>query len=170
MRKNPIGQAILVVIFLMSFIGTVSAGCVGDVTGTDYGCGDTVIESCTFNENLTCPEGGLNIGADGITIDGNGYTLSGTGGSGKQGIRNGGCDDVAIKNLDVMDFCFGFYFTGVNNCSIKNNRISYGVGSGIWLHGSFYNEIAGNHIYHGDEGHGILLSDSANSNTVWGSA
>ena len=165
MRKN-IGQAILVAIFLMSFIGTVSAGCVGDVTGTDYGCGDTVIESCTFNENLTCPEGGLNIGAEGITIDGNGYTLSGTGGSGKQGIRNGGCDDVAIKNLNTRDFCFGIYFTGVNNCSIKNNSISYGVGSGIWLHGSFYNEITGNHIYHGDEGHGILLSDSANNNTV----
>jgi parallel beta-helix repeat protein len=170
MRKNPIGQAILVAmaIFMMSFIviGTVSAGCVGDVTGTDYGCGDTVIESCTFNENLTCPEGGLNTGADGITIDGNGYTLSGMGGSGKEGIRNTRCDDVTIKNLNIRDFCFGIYFTGVNNCSIKNNSISYGVGSGIWLHNSLCNELTGNRIYHGDEGHGILLSLSANNNTI----
>ncbi|NMX21869.1 hypothetical protein C5S30_05445 [ANME-1 cluster archaeon GoMg4] len=166
LRKYPIGQAILVAIFLTSFIGTVSAGCVGEITGTDYGCGDTVIESCTFNENLTCPGGGLNIGADGITIDGNGYTLSGTGGSGEEGIHNEGCNDVTIKDLNIVDFCFGIYFTGVNNGSITNNGISYGVGSGIWLHSSLYNEITGNHIYHGDEGHGILLSDSANNNTV----
>ena len=166
MKKGFIVQAVLVGIFLISFVGTADAGCIGDVTGTDYGCGDTVIESCTFNENLTCSEGGLNIGADGITIDGNGYTISGTVGSGKEGIRNDGCNDVTIKNLNIQGFCFGIYFTGVNNCNITDNGISYGAGSGIWLHSSLYNKVTDNHIYHGDEGHGILLSSSANNNTV----
>ncbi|MEA2076079.1 MAG: right-handed parallel beta-helix repeat-containing protein [Euryarchaeota archaeon] len=165
-RRGIIGSGIFLVVLFFA-VGTAGAGCIGEITGTDYGCGDTVIESCTFNENLTCPGGGLIIGADGITIDGNGFTLSGTTvTSPKEGIHNEVCDDVTIKDLNIVDFCFGIYFTGVNNCSTTNNRISYGVGSGIWLHSSLYNEIIGNRVYHGDEGHGILLSSSANNNTI----
>lgn len=166
MNKKFLETILFFGILIVFFSQAATAACVGEITSTDYGCGDTVIESCTFNENLTCPGGGLIIGADGITIDGNGYTLSGTGGSGEEGIHNEGCNDVAIKDLNIVDFCFGIYFTGVNNGSITNNGISYGVGSGIWLHSSLYNKITGNRIYHGDEGHGILLFDSANNNTV----
>ena len=152
-------------IYSIFMVGNGSAGCIGEITGTDYGCGDTVIESCTFNENLRCPNGGLIIGADGIIINGNGYTLVGTG-SGQEGIYNENCNDVTIKNINIREFCFGIYFTGVNNCSIINNSISYGTGSGIWLHSSLYNEIIGNRIYHGDEGHGILLSSFSHRNTL----
>ena len=57
-------------VFLIFFVGSANAGCVGE-SGTDFGCGDTVTESCTFDEDLSCPAGqGLIIGADGITIDG----------------------------------------------------------------------------------------------------
>jgi hypothetical protein len=46
--------------------------------GEYYECGDIVIKSCTFNESMTCPAGhGLIIGADGITIDGAGYAITG---------------------------------------------------------------------------------------------
>ncbi|RLG27119.1 hypothetical protein DRN76_00500 [Methanosarcinales archaeon] len=159
-------RTLLMVAFLVFFIETADAGCIGEMTDTNYGCGDTVIESCTFDENLTCTMNGLMIGADGIIIDGNGYTLSGTGGSGYEGIHNDGCNFVTVKNLNIQGFCFGIYFTGADNCHIKNNGISYGVGSGIWLHNSIYNEIIGNKVYHGDDGHGILLSSSANNNTL----
>ena len=57
-------------VFLIFFVGNAHAGCIGE-SGTDFGCGDTVTESCTFDEDLSCPAGhGLIIGADGITIDG----------------------------------------------------------------------------------------------------
>ncbi|CAD6494761.1 MAG: Right handed beta helix region [Candidatus Argoarchaeum ethanivorans] len=158
-------KALLMVVFLVFFIETADAGCIGEITDTNYGCGDTVIESCTFDESLICSMDGLMIGADGIVIDGDGYTLTGTG-DGKDGIHNEDCDCVTIKNMDIRDFCFGIYFTGADNGSITNNSISYGAGSGIWLHNSIYNEIIGNKIYHGDDGHGILLSSSANKNMV----
>ncbi|HEX55076.1 MAG: hypothetical protein DRO95_05090 [Candidatus Altiarchaeales archaeon] len=46
-------------ILLIMATGSVSAGCVGVNTGTDFICGDTVNESCTFNENLNCSGDGL---------------------------------------------------------------------------------------------------------------
>lgn len=166
MRKKFLETVLSFGILLIFSSQAATAACIGDITHTAYGCGDTIIESCTFNENLTCSNRGLKIGADGITIDGNGYTLSGTGGSGDEGIHNEGCNDVTVKDLNIQGFCFGIYFTGADNCHIRNNSISYGVGSGIWLHSSSESDIIGNEIYHGDEGHGILLSSSANNNTL----
>ena len=93
--------------FLTCLIGTANAGCIGEVTGIDYGCGDTVIESCAFNESLSCSTGhGLIIGADNITIDGNDNTLDGVSsgacdgpGIHRSGIYNKAHEDVVIKNL-----------------------------------------------------------------------
>ncbi|VUT27933.1 MAG: hypothetical protein SYNGOMJ08_00490 [Candidatus Syntrophoarchaeum sp. GoM_oil] len=166
MNKKFLETVLFFGILLFFSSQTATAACIGDITGTAYGCGDTVIESCTFNENLTCSSRGLKIGADGITIDGNGYTLACTGGSDKEGIYNENCNFVTVKNLNIRGFCFGIYFTGADSCHVRNNSISYGVGSGIWLHSSSESNIIGNRIYHGDEGHGILLSSSANNNTI----
>ncbi len=165
MNKRFLETVLFFGILLIFSSQAATAACIGDITHTAYGCGDTIIESCTFNENLTCSSRGLKIGADGITINGNGYTLSGTG-SGNEGIYNENCNFVTVKNLNIRGFCFGIYFTGADSCHIKNNSISYGVGSGIWLHSSSESDIIGNEIYHGDEGHGILLSSSANNNTL----
>ena len=63
-------------VFLIFFVGNAHAGCIGE-SGTDFGCGATVTESCTFDEDLSCPAGhGLIIGADGITIDGQTFKKS----------------------------------------------------------------------------------------------
>ncbi|MEA1925540.1 MAG: right-handed parallel beta-helix repeat-containing protein [Candidatus Altiarchaeota archaeon] len=150
-------------ILLIMAIESVNAGCVGSTT--EFGCGDTVTESCRFNENLNCSTGhGLFIGADAVTIDGNGYTMGGTGSN--EGIHNEGYNRVTLKNLNIEGFCFGIYFKDADNSDISNNNISYGVGSGIWLFTSSYNQITNNNIYYGDDGHGILISNSANNNTV----
>ena len=143
-------------------------GCIGDETGRHYNCGDIITENCTFNGDMRCRSGhGLIIGKDGITIDGNGYRITGPGkGSDKEGIRNEGYNNVTIKNLNIRGFCFGIYFKDANNNRIINNSIRYGMGSGIWLLNSSYNSLINNKIKHGDEGHGILISTSANNNTI----
>jgi len=172
MKRSFVGILTVIVTLLPLIcsvsVGSVNAGCIGDVTGIDYGCGDTVIENCTFNEDMNCTtKYGLIIGADGITIDGNGYTITGpVEYADSEGIHNKGCNNITVKNLNIEDFCFGIYFMDANNCTIDNNTISYGVGSGIWLFSSSYNNITNNEINYGKEGHGILLSDNATNNVL----
>jgi len=170
MKKSMIGMGALAVtvVLLICAVGTANAGCIGEITGIDYRCGDTVIESCTFNENLNCStKYGLIIGADDITIDGNGYTMVGyVEYADSEGIHNEGYNNITVKNLDIKDFCFGIFFTDANNCFIANNTVSYGVGSGIWLFGSSDSNITGNEVNYGKDGHGILLSTGANGNVV----
>ena len=159
------GLAVLMILLLTG--SNANAGCIGEITGTDYQCGDTVIESCTFNEDLGCSvKYGLIIGADGITINGAGHSITTSANSDEEGIHNQGCDNVTIKDLSINGFCYGIYFTNSDNCSILNNTIDYQQGSGIWLFSSSYNNIAWNNIYDGISGHGILLSNSANNNTI----
>ena len=90
--RHPLHSYLVLGIFLIILIivmDSVNGGGVGVDTKTDFGCGDMVTRSCTFNENLNCPTGhGLIIGADAITIEGNGYTITGTGDW--EGIHNGG--------------------------------------------------------------------------------
>jgi parallel beta-helix repeat protein len=120
----------------------INARCVGDGTrSTDYSCGDTVTENYTFTGDMSCSCGhGLIIGADGITIDGNGYTLDGVSpgacdgfGIQRSGIYNPGYDDVVIKNLESKNFCNGIYLKGnkesgdlvyrntIENCNVHHN-------------------------------------------------
>ena len=160
---------------LIFFAGSAHAGCVGE-SGKDYGCGDVVTESCTFNEDLSCPPGhGLIIGADGITIDGAGHKITGsetadacewvtaeTPEKGYCGILNKGYDNVVIKNLEIENFCTGIAFQGsgqnpVVNCTITNCEIhdngnaSCSEGSSIHgIHLCYVSEctISNNSIHH----------------------
>lgn len=156
----------LLILLLLS-AANAHAGCIGDVTGTEYGCGDTVIESCTFDGDLNCStKHGLIIGADGIVIDGNGYAIT-TGAHGdEEGIHNDGCDRVTIKNLRISGFCFGIYWRDADNGNIMDNSIDYHQGSGIWLFASSCNNITRNSIDYSDSGQGIFLSSAANRNTI----
>jgi Na+/H+ antiporter NhaD/arsenite permease-like protein len=42
LRKSLIEPLVLAVLSLMFLVGAANAGCVGEITGIDYGCGDTV--------------------------------------------------------------------------------------------------------------------------------
>ena len=145
-----------------------NAGCIGSSTGTDYGCGDTVIESCRFNEDLNCStKYGLIIGADGITIDGAGHAITtNTHSDDGAGIHNEGCDRVTIKNMRIGGCCYGIYFKNADNGSITNNTINYGQGSGIWLFTSSYSNVSRNTIDRSGGGQGIHLSGDANNNII----
>ena len=123
-----LAPGILFVILLVA-TGSANAGCVGLETGTDYGCGDTVTESCTFDENMSCSSGhGLIIGASNITIDGKGYILDGvnsvcTWEDIRCGIINDGYDNVVIKNSEFKNFCNGITLRGNSSNHIENNTI-----------------------------------------------
>ena len=139
---------LLSILFLLLMAGSVSADDCGNGIAPCK-CGDTVVSDWTFTEDLTCPAGvagvhGLTIGADGITIDGAGFKITGSEtaevcdwidennpGTGYCGIFNLGHDDVVIKNLELARFCTGIGLQGsgkdpvvgntIDNCEIHGN-------------------------------------------------
>ena len=143
-NAKVIRPLILTAISLIFLVVSANAGCVGDETGTDFGCGDKIIESCTFNADMTCPAGmGLVVGADDITIDGIGFTLDGVipgtcedyNRAGISGTTMSTRDNVTIKNLKVKNFCCGIYLEGfgalgkftnvtIDNCTIYDNGVN----------------------------------------------
>ena len=101
-------------------------------------CGDTIVSDWTFTGDLTCPADthGLTIGADGITIDGAGYRMTGSEtadacdfvgeadpGAGYCGIFNMGRDNVVIKNLEITNFCTGIGLQGSGKDPVVTNTI-----------------------------------------------
>jgi parallel beta-helix repeat protein len=78
-------------------------------------CGDTVTADTTLDSDLLdCPNNGIVIGADGITLDLNGHRVGGNGKLVKNcpkfcdvGLLNDGHDDVTVRDGSVREFGFG---------------------------------------------------------------
>jgi parallel beta-helix repeat protein len=146
-RRLSSGMMALVVAGMVVLVAAGGASANGACIGatTVFGPGDTVTESCTFNASMTCSAGhGLIIGADGITIDGAGYAITGdrtacpncgeaNPQAGYTGILNynaslgRGHDDVVIKDLEIKNFCSGIVIKGAGQDdfypSVDNNTI-----------------------------------------------
>jgi parallel beta-helix repeat protein len=91
--------------------------------------GDTLTADTKLTANLAGSGTALVVGAHGITIDLNGYTVSGDGTG--LGIDNtGGYDNVTIKNGTITGFQEGIRAVGANNLEIEDMTVSGAVGSG----------------------------------------
>lgn len=126
---------LILVLLLFVITGSASAKDCGDgIASCD--CGDTVVADWKFTKDLICPQGhGLIIGADGITIDGAGYKITGTGSAacgwisetdpsvGDCGIYNAGYDNVVIKNMEIEKFCNGIALHGTGSNPVEKNTI-----------------------------------------------
>jgi hypothetical protein len=68
-------------------------------------CGQTIASSVKLATDLVnCPADGLVIGADGITVNLNGHTISGTNAAGSEGIADDRHGGVLIENGTIRDF------------------------------------------------------------------
>jgi parallel beta-helix repeat protein len=91
-------------------------------------CGDTITADTTLDSDLVdCPNNGIVIGADGITLDLNGHTVAGNGEPVEPcprrefcdvGLLNLGHDGVAVRDGSVRDFGTGV-FVGM----ARHNRV-----------------------------------------------
>jgi large repetitive protein len=82
-------------------------------------CGDTITVDTTLDSDLIdCPNNGIVIGADDITLDLNGHTVAGNGEPVKPcpkdefcdvGLLNDGHDGVAVRHGSVRDFRIGVF-------------------------------------------------------------
>ena len=101
-----------------------------------------------------------------IIIDGNGYTLQGTGAYPSKGIDLTERSNVTIRNMEIKAFYYGIHLSESSSNTISGNNITANNDRGIYLlKYSSNNSIIENDINNNDWG--IDLQDSSN-NTVSG--
>jgi parallel beta-helix repeat protein len=91
----------------------------GEALATHVSCGDTITTDTTLDTDLIdCPNNGIVIGADDITLDLNGHTIDGDNAlvdpcPGNEfcdvGVLNDGHDDVTVRNGSVREFALGAF-------------------------------------------------------------
>ena len=147
------------------------------VRAQSISCGATVFADLTLDQDLTCSGAGLVVGADGIEIDLNGHSITGSGSG--SGILVSGRADVAIHGGTLTNFMAGVLVTnstgvtieavtfqsnadgvdlqtGSTHVSIKENTFLDSRGRGVMLRGGSShnlvkeNQFAGNRV-------GVLL-------------
>lgn len=117
------------VVLLGLVLSLVSAGVVlldteGASAGVAVACGDTITSDTTLVNDLTdCPNNGVLIGADDITLDLNGHTIDGDGQPFEScsegdfcdvGVGNDGHRGVRLMNGSVTEFAVGVFIFAAN--------------------------------------------------------
>jgi parallel beta-helix repeat protein len=92
----------------------------GQASAAPVSCGDTITADTTLHQNLVnCPNNGIVIGANGVTLNLNGHLVDGDGtpASGCDsetefcdvGVVNDGHDGVTVKQGSVREFLYGVF-------------------------------------------------------------
>ncbi len=126
---------------------------------TSIGTWNVASKTCTLTTDLTET---IEIDSDGITLDGNGHTI--TGSNTGNGIYLSGRNGVTIKNTNVRNFFYGIYLYYSSNNTLSGNNANSNNGIGIHLYYSSSNTLSGNIA--SNNVYGIYLSYSG-INTVY---
>jgi nitrous oxidase accessory protein NosD len=100
----------------------------GQARASHVGCGDTITTDTTLDSDLVdCPNNGIVIGTDGITLDLNGHAIDGDGALKEDcgedeicdvGVVNDGHERVTIEGGSVREFALGTLVVGA-----RSNRL-----------------------------------------------
>ena len=108
----------------------------------------------TFTDNIYDE---IVVERNNTVIDGNGYTLQGTGAYASKGINLSSRSNITSKNTNIKDFSYGILLSESSNISIIGNNITNNRWGGIGLWNSRYNSISRNHVTN-NSGIGIQLT------------
>ena len=162
---------------------------------TSLSCGQVIKQSVKLTANLDCKTDGLIVGADGITIDLNGFTLNGPGeksskvgvmfadndgvtvqGPGtienfQAGALFSGGEDNKISKVTFMNNEIAIFETGAKNTAIEDNSM-FDNSIGVAAHSSSGSTLTTN-LFKANDLAGVTLVNSANNelsaNTIQGS-
>lgn len=137
---------------------------IDDATGGDctaIGVWDNPSKTCTLSTDLAET---VEIDSDGITLDGNGHSItgSGTGFGVHLNIKN----FVTVKNLNITNFTNGINLAFANNNHITANSISGNGDNGIFSLFSRNNTYDANSLF-ANSNWGINLVAFSNSNDIF---
>jgi parallel beta-helix repeat protein len=141
------------------------------------GCGQTIVQDTTLTADVgPCPNNGIIIGANRITLDLGGFRIFGTANSGDgAGVLLQGRQSVTVRNGTVTDFDGGVVILGgsrntVINIAARNNiGAAFGTtgpaalyGDGILVQGSASNSLINNVAENNGpfSGIGVIRGDS----------
>src|SRR5659263_649862 len=163
------GRALRIAVGIMALVLVMAGGAEAtkfirnDATGgdcTSIGDWNVATKTCTLATDLGET---IQIDSDGITLNGNGNTI--TGSYSDIGVYLSSRTGVTIKNLNVKQFRSGISLSYSSNNTLSRNNASNN-NHGIWLSDSSNNVLNGNNA--SDNGYGIRLDSSSNNNTLSG--
>ena len=152
-----------VLVFLMVGVAGATKSIKDNATGgdcTSIGTWNVASKTCTLTTDLT---ESIEIDSDGITLNGNGHTI--TGSSTGNGIYLSGRNGATIKNTNVREFLDGIYLDSSSNNTLSGNIASNNNRIGIRLYNSNNNTLSGNNV-NSNFNYGILLESGSNNNTL----
>ncbi len=123
---------------------------------TSIGTWNAASKTCTLTTDLT---GTVEIDSDGITLDGNSHTI--TGSNTGNGIYLSGRNGVTVKNTNVRNFFLGIYLYSSSNSTLSGNNASNNS-YGVYLDSSNHNTLSGNNANSNND-LGINLYSSSNN-------
>ena len=120
------------------------------------GCGATITTDTTLHRDLVdCPNNGILIGADGITLDLNGHRIAGDGAFAQDCPPGMPCDAgivslarsrLTVKNGSITDFGVGILLDGGRNNSLRRLSVDRNYFDGLQAVGSAQLTATGNAI------------------------
>jgi Periplasmic copper-binding protein (NosD) len=139
LRPHPATVTIGAVIFALAVVGAMLLGG-GRASASHVSCGDIITADTTLDSDLVdCPNNGIVIGADGVTLDLNGHLIDGDGtpfaGCPQNvicdgGVVNDGHDGVTVRDGSVREFGVGVFVGKARHnrlLSLSSSRNEIGV-------------------------------------------
>jgi len=169
-RPNPLPTCLAVLaLALASFV----AFSTEQASASHVHCGDTITTDTTLDSDLLyCPNNGIVIGADNVTLDLNGHTISGDDEPYEPcpedapcdiGILNDGHDAVTIKGGTVRDFGLGIVVVRAKRNRLRNLAAVENAFEGIVIFRSARIRVQGSSASRNGVGNsrpGIALAES----------
>jgi len=126
-------------------------------------CGATIVANLTLDHDLTCAGDGLTIGADGIRVDLNGHTITGSGSG--VGIGVTGRTDVSIVGGTVRNFEAGVRVIDSKSVVVTGNEFRENTDGVDCQAGCVENTIKENGFWD-NRSRGIMLRSNSRDNVV----
>jgi parallel beta-helix repeat protein len=167
-RSAPIGVSIALAAIV---VGVLTLGA-GPALASHIGCGDTVTTDTTLDSDLIdCPNNGIVIGADGITLDLNGHRIDGDGTEFADcpqkafcdvGVLDDRYDRAKIKGGSTREFLVGVWLAGARHSRVVGISSSKNVLFGAVVSKSSHSEVRDSSFSHNipPDGDGIGLFNS----------
>lgn len=126
-------------------------------------CGATILVDVKLDHDLSCIGDGLIVGADGVKIDLNGYTIAGTGTG--AGMTVTGRTDISISGGTIRNFAVAVRVNSSTDVVIKHNEIVQNPEGVDCQAGCIGNTIKDN-VFRDSATRGIMLRSNSRDNDI----
>lgn len=144
---------------MLAWLGT---SAVGTATANDL-CGATILEDLKLDHDLTCIGDGLIVGADGIKIDLNGFSVIGSGSG--TGIAVTGRTDISIAGGTIRNFAVAVRVNTSTDVVIKRTEI-VGNPEGVDCQAGCIGNTIKDNIFRDSATRGIMLRSNSRDNDI----